>query len=34
MADADATRDEVMNATIKLVKAIHALDMQQRQDRP
>ena len=28
MADADATRDEVMNATIKLVKAIHALDMQ------
>ena len=27
MADANATRDEVMNATIKLVKAIHALEM-------
>ena len=27
MADADAARDEVMNAAMKLVKAIHALDM-------
>ena len=27
MADENATRDEVMNATLKLVKAIHALDM-------
>ena len=28
MADADATRDEVMNASMKLIKAIHALNMQ------
>lgn len=27
MADEDATRDEVMDATFKLVKAIHALDL-------
>ena len=27
MADENSTRDEVMNATLKLVKAIHALDM-------
>lgn len=27
MADEDATRDEVMNASMKLVKAIHALNM-------
>src|SRR5699024_10230663 len=28
MADADATREEVMNASMKLIKAIYALNMQ------
>ena len=35
MADENATRDEVMNASFKLMKAIHALNFKRRgQDRP